>query len=926
MPLLPMAPERVRRGQTPLPADAPASILRRQVLLSFPPEVDGSQRQRLLEATGLFQRVAQISERPTPIRWAQANTEPFGIPASDLHRWQWALPAIAAPGPSGAWHLSPGRAMVGSLDTGIIPGHPDIPTTALANLREHISTRVIWNFDPTQGPVGPVLRPQELAFPLDLEVHHGTHVNTLMAAPINGQGIAGICPACTLQTFRVTNVEAWPESWNLAGRFGMAALNMSNEPIAQSSLPPWFWWLPNPALQNLADRDVLIVASAGNNRVARSNWDAIWPDWGYTIPHGNPAVLKVGATDADNHLWDEGRIITLPPARRHPVRTFADVNPIAAAIATRCTGTSGGAQCGSSFGTVLNVIDLVAPGAQVIAGMVTGTPSDPGIYSAVPPDPTNPLPQAPSQTGLGVATNGVATNDPVASAHSWGPMTGTSMAAPHVTATAGLMRSINPLLSATSVRQGLRDGANPNVPGYTPARMGAGLLNARQSVALSAGRVRDTVQRNRLVPMFALYAATTTVPEELGSEESEVFRSQQLDAWLYTTNPQLASAATAMDIYLSNDEAFSPTMLAAYEHSHLLQPTSRRIGIPIPEGLYTLPSGAGKGFRNPAASFWVFTTPHSPLPGFTLQPLYRLTTHHAATCAADQRKHLYTTSDVEALGFIGGAPVCGAQPLVMRYRFESIEGYVFDRAGPRPPGALALFRGYNSTLKVAALVVESEELTTAFGGYSVNTSTLTSNADFLGWVYPSFVPTWTTAPSTDPADSDNDGLIDGLELAFGLNEESADGDCDGVNDAIEYGFANLPDDPMSPSAGCTDGRINAVYNASLQTVTVTLSNPIGPVALPLGTKVTVHFTAPAQGPVVLMGGGGSQCQPMATIGWDSAYECTLSSELPVGTNSTIIWEWTNVGGPLFQPGQNVAAITATPGLSDPVPGNNSRSF
>jgi hypothetical protein len=105
MPLLPMAPERVRRGQTPLPADAPASILRRQVLLSFPPEVDGSQRQRLLEATGLFQRVAQISERPTPIRWAQANTEPFGIPASDLHRWQWALPAIAAPGPSGAWHL-----------------------------------------------------------------------------------------------------------------------------------------------------------------------------------------------------------------------------------------------------------------------------------------------------------------------------------------------------------------------------------------------------------------------------------------------------------------------------------------------------------------------------------------------------------------------------------------------------------------------------------------------------------------------------------------------------------------------------------------------------------------------------------------------------------------------------------------------------
>jgi hypothetical protein len=512
-------------------------------------------------------------------------------------------------------------------------------------------------------------------------------------------------------------------------------------------------------------------------------------------------------------------------------------------------------------------------------------------------------------------------------------MTGTSQAAPHVTATAGLMRSMNPLLSAAAVRSGLRDGANDNVPGFTSPRMGDGLLDTRKSVELAAGQIRDTVLQNRLVPMFAFYARASLEPNEITAEEFEGLTSQPVHSWLHTTNPSLSAAALRGDIYTSPNPDFSPTQNAAYLPSHLLTESDRRFGIPIPISRFELPLGAG-ALRQVAASFWVFTTPHSPLAGYTLQPLYRLSTHHAPACAAEQRKHLYTTRESEALGFINGVALCGAPAYSMGYRFESIEGYVYDRAQPNPqPDLLVpLYRGYHPTLNTTALIVGNERCTRAFNGYALDPTTSASNNDFLGWVYPTFAANACAAgavnvpPSTTALDADGDGLPDGVEIALGLNELAADGDCDGVSDAGEYGFANLPDDPMSPSAGCTDGRINAVYNASLQTVTVTLSNPIGPVALPAGTKVIVYFTGVPQPPITLMGGGGSQCQSMATIGWDAAYECTLSSALPVGSTSAVAWQWTNVGGPLFQPGQNVAAITATPGLSDPVPGNNSRSF
>lgn len=77
-----------------------------------------------------------MDEKPrTPqlITPAQANSEPLGTFNVDPHRWQWALPAIEAPGETGAWHYTLGRAQVASLDGGIVPTHPDVQAGPLSN-------------------------------------------------------------------------------------------------------------------------------------------------------------------------------------------------------------------------------------------------------------------------------------------------------------------------------------------------------------------------------------------------------------------------------------------------------------------------------------------------------------------------------------------------------------------------------------------------------------------------------------------------------------------------------------------------------------------------------------------------------------------------------------------------------------------------
>jgi hypothetical protein len=938
------------------------------VLLRFPNGDDVRARIARLVASGHFSSVTRISSHDA-VRFNQSNSEPLAFSAgqSDPHVHQWALVATRVPDSLGAWHFTLGRAQVGSLDGGLQPGHVDTPGGAgssFSNYRAHQSARLrdhdiggsIYELFATGSTDGLNEIGSDRGYMRF--VHHGQHVNSIMVAPRNGQGIAGVCPECTLQTFRFDNLPSIdpvsgtvtpgvPDPRRLGplavmiGRFGTTALNMSIDQVSQGakSLPE--------ALLTLANRDVVMVAAAGNRHQA-----TVW----VSPPQSVAAVIKVGATDRDNYLWDETRIAQLAANRRHPVKLIGDVGivqGITGRITRRCSFGEGDqrVQCGSNYGTSPGVIDLVAPGAQVIGAMTTGGVggSNASAYVPVPLDADNTVPAygnvpdggpiPPSRANLGVSSAGV--QNLSASAPTHGPMTGTSMAAPHVTAAAGLMRSFNPLLSASEIRFALTDSADEAVPNYTAAQMGGGLLNVRGAMEQTAGLMRGNLRRNRLTPVFAAFAEATTLANEKAPGE-EVVSSQPLDAWLYTTNAQLATAAMAGDIYWTwaysgpsvpgpnqPPPPLGPTVPAAYLPSNLLSTNARRVGIPVPTSVYRLPTGAG-GYRTPAASFYVFTTPQSPLAGVGLQPLYRLSTRYEGSCAGAQRKHLYTTSQDAAQVFIDNPVSCTAAVNDLAYRFESIEGYVYAREAPRPPGTLALFRGNNNALNVSALIVETEQWTSAYAGYSVDTTISTENPAFLGWVYPTFVPvaqppSGTIAASTQAADRDADGLIDGLELVFGLNDQAANGDCDGANDAVEYGFAQLPSDPMSPTASCADARVSAIYNPAQQTVTVSLLNPHGPAALPTNTVVRIVFPV---GPSPMSGGGPSLppgCVIVPSLAIYSIVDCSPATSVAVGSQFDFVLPYAG-----SSPGSNTATVQSTPGWTDPAnslfASNNSVAF
>ncbi len=288
----------------------------------------------------------------------------------------------------------------------------------------------------------------------------------------------------------------------------------------------------------------------------------------------------------------------------------------------------------------------------------------------------------------------------------FGTCTGTSMAAPHVTALAGIMRSASPLTSQDTIQALIRGASRDPYGGQSQSdEFGYGMPKA--GLALEALIPAGNPQ-NRLTPLFSFYSS--------GRED-----------YFYTTVPQMGRAARYGTLQpqpnVPVNYAYSDTLgYGSYPYAsvgNLLNIYSNFPGTPY--------------YWAVGAQVWLFTTPENPKDAnVALVPLFRLSfaCNHpqysnasSPTACAANPNHTDTTYSTEIAGVDAYVSV--------GYRLDGVEGYVYSKSAPQPAGTVRLMRKYHPGRDDHAIFPETE-LTNMFNqGYTDN-----SGSDWLGYVYP----------------------------------------------------------------------------------------------------------------------------------------------------------------------------------------------
>jgi len=171
-----------------------------------------------------------------------------------------------------AWKTTKGDAktIVAVIDTGADLNHPDLKDKIVKSYNVFTKTAAV------------------------SDAHgHGTHCAGIAAAALNGVGVAGIAPDAGLMPVQVLNAGGGGSDATIAEGIVWAADNGAKVMTMSLGLYKRSKVLEE-ALQYALDKDVTLVASAGNNNILND------PETAPHLPSTYPGVIEVAATDVNN--------------------------------------------------------------------------------------------------------------------------------------------------------------------------------------------------------------------------------------------------------------------------------------------------------------------------------------------------------------------------------------------------------------------------------------------------------------------------------------------------------------------------------------------------------------------------------------------------------------------------------------------------
>lgn len=641
-------------------------------------------------------------------------------------------------------------------------------------------------------------------------VGHGTHTAGLIAATANnGIGVAGGCWNCTLAVVTRSTGLGQPDPFNnntvgysgidwLASSSGVQIMNLSAKELGpgntSTQLPRTCDASPLnffcTALERMRLKEIVFVASSGNDRRR------------VDFPARDSRAVAVGGTNPAGNPWDRKRDYSVCPQSAIP--QYGNTP-----------------ECGTNYGPEQ---DFSAPAQAVLSTFPGGRTWIPSVA------PLAPFACNDKQNGSLFGPF---------SPQNYDYCTGTSMAAPLVSAAAALVRSANPLLTVDATRKALaRSAVNPI---YTDADgrshtdlYGNGVPQAGAAVRLAYGTSHNQAMVNRLTPAFAFAVS--------GMKDPNVAVTPVPVAHLYATSPQTATAAVRGQLHVNFSRAMDPS--PSISNAPYLRDTWWVYYLPLsysatsPPTLIQYPEFYGVSDITPAvpsprASFFVFAGDKNPLRVAPNQldttPLVAIRSASLVQAGCDFREHFYATNTAEIANIVSASPpassqACPAQTFtqpgfktvysqVPRYWEEGTIGYVlsacptavfgsceYDIAHPERPQALYRIRSrqerpsapsnvYNYALATAGELVSGTPAYTYFVAKGFDVTNAAARV-LLGYTFANI-------------DSDEDGLIDGQEHILGTDPFDSDSDFDGYPDGDEFPLTRLQDF-LAPNLSCME--------------------------------------------------------------------------------------------------------------------------